>query len=408
MTDRDNPIEEIFDQINGNQKAESIECDDFNIGRVITISIGHAVQDGYTSFLAPLLPLLISNLSLSMTNAGFLAVFLRAPSLLQPAIGRLADRISLRYLFILAPGVSATMMSLLGVASGYSMLAVLLVITGFSTAALHAIGPVMAGRISGKNIGRGMGFWSLGGEFGKTLGPIVIVNTVSYLTLRGTPILMIGGWLTTVILFVQLRSVQGSPVRTAEEGKWWHVLKTMKKILVPVSGIIVAISFIDSALFIYLPTYLLEMGADFWFAGASLSIFQAAGVFGAFSGGLLSDRLGRRFVLGLALLTTPFFMFIFLHTSGWSQIGVVAVMGITSLSIQPAIMALIFESFPDNRAYANGIYMALSFGINASSALLIGIMGDLFGLRQAYISSAIIMLFGLPLVLLLPSRKNLT
>jgi FSR family fosmidomycin resistance protein-like MFS transporter len=253
-----------------------------------------------------------------------------------------------------------------------------------------------------------MGFWSVGGELGKTLGPIVIVNTVSYLTMRGTPVLMIGGWLTTVILFLKLRSIPGTPVRTKEKGEWWQVLRAMKKILVPVFGIIVASSFIDSALFLYLPTYLLEMGAEYWFAGASLSIFQAAGVFGAFSGGLLSDRYGRRFVLGLALLATPFFMFIFLRTSDWSQIGVVALMGITSLSIQPGIMALIYESFPDNRAYANGVYMALSFGINASSALLIGIMGDLFGLKQAYISSAIIMLFGLPLIFLLPSRKNPT
>ena len=80
----------------------------------------------------------------------------------------------------------------------------------------------------------------------------------------------------------------------------------------------------------------------------------------------------------------------------------IAFMGFTLLSVQPVAMAVVYESFPENRAFANGIYMALGFGISSASALLMGIMGDSFCLNQAYLISAIAMFIGFPLVFFLP------
>lgn len=81
------------------------------------------MHETYTAFLAPLLLAFIANLALSKTEAGMLTVFMQGPSLLQPFIGHLADRISLRYLVILASAVTGAMMSLLGVGPGYGILA---------------------------------------------------------------------------------------------------------------------------------------------------------------------------------------------------------------------------------------------------------------------------------------------
>jgi len=103
--------------------APATEAERFQTGRVLTISAGHAVHDTYTAFLPSLLPVFIANLSLSMTEAGLLTVFMQGPSLLQPFIGHLADRVSLRTFVILAPAVTAAMMSLLGVAPDYAVLA---------------------------------------------------------------------------------------------------------------------------------------------------------------------------------------------------------------------------------------------------------------------------------------------
>ena len=99
---------------------------EFQTGKILALSIGHFVHDVYSSFLSPLLPLLIDKLSMSLTQAGFLSTIMQIPALLNPYIGILADRISVRYFVILAPALTAIPMSLIGMAPSYSILLILL------------------------------------------------------------------------------------------------------------------------------------------------------------------------------------------------------------------------------------------------------------------------------------------
>ena len=388
------------------QPTQGSSGERFQVDRVLTIAAVHAVHDTYTAFLPPLLPEFIGRFLLSKTTAGLLTVFLQAPSMLQPVIGHLSDRASLRYLVILAPAVTATMMSLLGVAPGYAVLALLLTITGLSSAAIHAVGPVMVGSVSGRNLGRGMSFWMVGGELGRTIGPIVVVTVVKFLTPEGLPWLMPAGWLASVFLFIRLRNESSRPPRVDQGLPWRSALKRMRPIMLPLVGIILVRIVLNSALTTFLPIFLNEQGADLWFAGASLTIFEAAGVFGAMLGGSISDRFGRRFVLFVSLIATPIFMFVFLTVSDWVQITILPLLGLTSLSVIPVLMALVQENFPNNRALANGLYMALGFTIRSGAVMVMGVLGDLFSLRQAFIASAVLMLLAVPLILLLPNERK--
>lgn len=385
--------------------ARPAEAERFQTDRVLTITAGHAVHDTYTAFLPPLLPVFISELSLSTTQAGLLSVFLQAPSLFQPFIGHLADRVSLRYFVILAPAITSVAMSLLGVAPGYGMLAVLLTVVGFSSASLHAVAPVMAGNLSGRSLGRGMGFWMLGGELGRTLGPIVIVSAVQYLTLQGTPWLMSIGLLTSVILYVRFKDVPGRPLNARQNRPWRQALHSMRPLLRSLIGIVVVRAFMLVSLTTYLPTFLTQQGANLWFAGVSLSLLEAAGVAGALLGGSISDWLGRKRVLLFSLLSTSLFMFVFLGIKDWGRFPILLVLGFTALSTTPVIMALVQESVPENRALANGIYMAMNFCIRAVVVVAVGALGDLFGLRLAFTASAIIPLLGVPFVIMLPMNR---
>jgi FSR family fosmidomycin resistance protein-like MFS transporter len=81
-------------------------------------------------------------------------------------------------------------------------------------------------------------------------------------------------------------------------------------------------------------------------------------------------------------------------------------MGFTGLSVTPVIMAMVQESFPNNRALANGVYMALGFVIRSGMIVAWGALGDWLGLRWAFAASAAAPLLGLPLVLLLPKRSS--
>src|SRR5512135_588853 len=110
----------------------------FFLDRVLTIISAHFIHDTYSAFLAPLLPNLIEKLSLTYTQAGSLSTITQLPSVLTPIIGYLDDKVNLRIFVILAPAVSATTMSCLGITPNYFSLLVLLFITGVSIAAFHA------------------------------------------------------------------------------------------------------------------------------------------------------------------------------------------------------------------------------------------------------------------------------
>ena len=383
-----------------------VDTEAFHTGRVVTVTAAHAVHDTYTAFLPPLLPAFISKLALSRTEAGALTVFMQAPSVLQPYFGHLADRVSLRYLVIVAPALTAVMMSLLGIAPRYAVLALLLTVVGFSSAAFHAVAPVVAGRLSGRSLGRGMGFWMVGGELGRTLGPLVIVTAVSILTLEGTPWLMTGGLLASVLLYVLLRDVPARPPEARQAMSFRQGLRVMRPLLPPLVGIVTARVFMLAALTTYLPLFLTEEGATFWVAGLSLTLLEAAGVVGALAGGSMSDRLGRRLVLFIAMISTPLLMLAYLALEGWVRFPLLLLLGFTSLSVAPVIMALVQESFPKNRALANGLYMALSFVIRSAAVIALGLVGDRIGLRPAFAASAVVPLLGVPLVVLLPPGKT--
>lgn len=387
--------------------AQAAEGEQFQAGRVITISSGHAVHDTYTAFLPPLLPLFIATLSLSKTEAGLLSVFTQAPSLIQPVIGHMADRTSRHSLFFLAPALTAALMSLLGMVSSYAMLALLLTLVGISSAAFHAVAPAIAGKLSGGSLGRGMSFWMVGGELGRALGPIIVVSALRIMTLEKLPWMMVLGLAFSFILFIRLKDVhththhvtRGLPLKPA--------LRRMRPVVMPLVGYILFRSFMMAALMIYLPTFLTEEGTDLWLAGASLSVLEVAGIVGALLGGSVSDRLGRRIVLLIFTLLTPIFMFVLLASKGWVQFPILLVLGLGLLSTTPVIMALVQESFPENRALANGIYMSLSFVIRSGGVVLLGVMGDFVGLRQAFTASAFVMFLSVPFIFMLPNgRKN--
>lgn len=377
----------------------------FQTGDVITLSSGHAVHDTYSGFLASLLPVFIDTLSLSKTEASLLMVFRQAPSMLQPIIGHQSDRLNLWPLVILGPVVTGIAMCLLGMTNGYGMLVALLVLAGLSSAAFHAVGPAMAGTLSGSNLGRGMGIWMLCGELGRTIGPILVVSVIGVWGMAGIPWLLPIGVLASFIMYVRMKGVIGKARHVSQALPWRSALKRMAPVMVPLSGIVFVRAFMMASLTTFLPTFLNEEGASLWLAGASLSVLEGAGIAGALFGGWMSDRLGRKQILGFSMLLTPVFTFVFLSTEGWFLFPILAILGFVALSTGPVVMAMVQESCPENRAFANGLYMGAGFALRGVAMLLLGMMADVYGLRRAFEVSAILMFVGVVLVFRLPGRR---
>jgi FSR family fosmidomycin resistance protein-like MFS transporter len=217
---------------------------------------------------------------------------------------------------------------------------------------------------------------------------------------------MLGGVVASVVLYGRLRDVHGHLPSAEESRPWRNALRAMRPLMVPLIGIITTRAFLLSALTLYLPTFLSEEGSGLWMAGASLSVLEAAGIAGALTGGSISDRLGRRRVLLVSMMGTALLMFVFLAVSGWQRVPLLVLTGFTALAVTPVVMAIVQESVPENRALANGIYMSLSFGIRSVAVVIMGVLGDLFGLRMAFTASAVLVLLGLPILFLLPGKPS--
>jgi FSR family fosmidomycin resistance protein-like MFS transporter len=377
--------------------------DRFQIGQVLALSIGHFIHDVYTGFLAPLLPLLIEKLSMSLTQAGFLSTVMQIPALMNPYIGTLADRISVRYFIIFAPAMTAVPMSLIGLAPSYGVLLILLFVTGISVSIFHVPSPVMISRFSGSKVGRGMSFFMTGGELARAVGPLAAVGAVSLFGLEGFYPVMIVGLLASGWLFFRFRDVpvSGTDKRRISVRETW---REMQYILLPLTAILFARGFMHASLVTFLPTFIKLETGNLWLAGIALTLFEAAGVAGVLAAGSLSDTFGRRQILLISLLGAPVTLFLFAWLGGWFRFPALLLTGFTLLSTTPVMLALVQEHARKSPSAANGFFMMISFIARSAIVVLVGLLGDVFGLRATYFISAIIGLAGIPFTLMLPEK----
>ena len=255
----------------------------FQTGNVVIFSIAHLIHYLYTSFLAPVLPLLINKLGISLFQSGLLAVVQRIPSLFNPFVGIIAEKLKARYFIIFAPAVTTISMGLIGVAPSYTILVVLLFVSGISSTLFHVPSPVMIKKLSGNRLGMGMSFFMVGGEFARTLGPLLVVAAVEIWGLNGTFRLIPFGLIASAILWLNLRKISISKDIKAEKGtNYFSVFRKFLPIFISLAGITFFRGAMKSSLTLYLPVYLTGKGAEIWMAGISLAALQLAGAIGTF------------------------------------------------------------------------------------------------------------------------------
>jgi len=366
--------------------------------------MGHFIHDVYSSFLSPLLPLLIEKLSMSLTQAGFLSTIMQVPALLNPYIGILADRISVRYFVILAPSLTAIPMSLIGMAPSYGILLILLFITGISVSVFHVPAPVMISDLSAARKGRGMSFFMTGGELARSIGPLVAVAAVSVFGLEDFYPVMIFGLISTGWLYFKFRTAPAKPVSSARRpsiSETWHNLSF---VLLPLSAILVTRGFMHASMVAFLPTYIKMETGNLWLAGMALTLFEAAGVAGVLAAGSISDWFGRRKTLLVSLLGAPLCLFVFALSGGGLRVAALIFTGFTLLSTTPVMLALVQENAGRAPAAANGLFMMVSFIARSAVVVVVGFIADRIGLNSTYLISAAIGLISVPFVLMLPKK----
>jgi len=159
---------------------------------VLLMASAHFMVDGYGNIYAPLLPLLIPKLHLSLAAAGTLTMLYQmAASVAQVGFGHIADRWRPRLLVMTGPVVAVSVLSFVGVAPTVPILAAVLIVGGLGGAAFHPPAAALVHQHSGAQRGLAMSFHITSGTLGQALAPLVFAPFVQHYGLSATPILMV-------------------------------------------------------------------------------------------------------------------------------------------------------------------------------------------------------------------------
>ncbi len=373
----------------------------FQAVKAITVSTAHAVHDTYGSFISPFLPYLIERLSLLKAEAGLYLLIYQGASVLQPFIGNLGDRKNLRKYALLMPAVTGIALSLLGVAPTLYIGLFLCMLAGISSAIMHSILPPVVGSLSGKQVGKGISFWMVGGQLGVMLGPLVVTAIITTFSINLTPWLMIPGILMSLLLSILLKNMP-SHHTTSKDTKVIIPKKELAMILLPITGVVLMRAPMRTSSEVFMPVYLIEGGVNRLLAGSSVSLLFTFGLDGTLIGGPLRDKFGFRKVIIGSILLTSLGMVLFSISFGWMQVIALGILGTSSMAVLPVGLAYVLEHFPKNSSLANGLYLAITFTVNALSGVFTGFLYDKFGGFNTFFSSGIINLLGIPFLFLLP------
>ncbi len=373
-----------------------METQKFKSKEVLVLSVAHLAHDMFSAILAPLLPLLIAKLGMSLSVTAFLDIIRRVPALFNPILGLLVERTGSKYIVILAPAVTAISMGFVGLANSTIMLFILLFVAGISAALFHVPSPVMVRNVSGNRVGTGMSFFMVGGELARTLGPMMVIAAVSAWGLEGIYRLIPLGLVASFILFIKLRHYKAPErlTKAKEKGDTRRVLKEQKVFLGSLAGYILFQNVGKSALTLFLPVYLTQQGSSLWYAGISLSVLQFFGVVGTFCAGNISDRIGRRSTLLVSSVATVVVLWLFVISN---NIILLAILGLFLFASGPVLLAKTQDTGTNMPTFMNSMYMFINFGVSSVAVFCVGVLGDGVGLQMTYSIATVFCIGTIPL-----------
>jgi len=380
----------------------------FDTTTILAVSGAHFVHDVYPAFIGVLLPLLIPKLGISLVTAGLLATTLRWATFVQPVLGWVADRVDTRYWVILPPAVTALAISLLGIAPSPLAVAALLAIVGLSSSVFHPPAGAWVTRAAGSQWGRATSYFMTGGELARAVGPFAMAAVLATVGLGWSWVVVVPGLVTSLGLFWLFARRPGLQVRYATTPLRRAFSVVQRGFLfLAAAGALVATA--TATLLVFGPTYLVGEGADILFAGAALTSFGLGAAAGAFVGGTLSDRLGRRTVLAASAgIGAPLLGLALLMPPAPIQLAAFALAGLVFLSAGPVQLVMMQELLPENRSVAVALASFTTMVAGALGVVLVGALAEVIGLQAALIVAAASALLALPCIAFLPETRHVS
>ena len=369
----------------------------------------HFVADAYGNMFAPLLPILIPQLNLSLKTVGVLAMcYQLASSVSQLGFGALADRWRPRVLLMGGPVLSVVVLSAIGTSTSVAMLAALLLVGGLGGAAFHPPAAALVHAVAGDRKGFAMSTHISGGSLGFSIAPLVFAPAIAALGSSWAWIVAFPG-LLALSYTLRLMSRVEIPRKHGRQG--WRYLRPYARPLGLLYVIVVLRTLTNSSLSVFLPVLLTRQGMGVSEASAAVSLYLLISTVGGFLGGPLADRFGARRVIMWSLVAAVPFLLVGQLASGWTLTLLVSIGGFLLQSTLPVNVTFGQQIAPVSAATVSSLMMGFAWGVGSLLAPVVGVMGDRFGLNTALSITAVVPLlaaaFALPLPRSVPAHPPL-
>lgn len=378
---------------------------------ITTLSAGHASVDVTQGAVPALLPFLIDRRGYGYGSAAALVLAMTgSSSLLQPLFGFLADRRSLTWVLPGGVAVAAIAIALTGLVDSFALTFALVAVAGLGVGAYHPEGARYANYVSGERRATGMSLYSVGGNIGFALGPILVTPLVLIFGLQGTvwlalPLLVIVALLVRELprlhSFHPERAVtRGRPDAGATAPDRWGPFTRIATI----AGVRAGVYF---GLQAFVPAYFIaHFGSSASVGNAALTTLLVCGALGTLVGGRLADRVGRRRVMIVCSAALTPLLLLFLVAGKLAAFPLLALVGFFTVGSFAITVVLGQEYLPSRIGIASGVTLGAAIGVGGILAWLLGLLADAVGLTPVLVVVALLPLPALALTLTLPRERQ--
>jgi FSR family fosmidomycin resistance protein-like MFS transporter len=371
------------------------------LGVLMAISFSHMLNDLVQSLIAAIYPLLKSEFALDFGQIGLITLaFQLTASLLQPFVGLYTDRRPLPYSLATGMAFSLAGLLLLAFAWSYWVLILAVALVGCGSSVFHPESSRVARMASGGHHGLAQSLFQVGGNLGSALGPplaalIVIprgqwsVAWFSAAALIGIIVLhRVGRW------YGARRVVKGTGPMTLPS----PVLSSRKLVLsaLVLLALMFSKAFYMASLTSYYTFYLIDtFHVSVEQSQLYLFLFLGAVAAGAFFGGPIGDKIGRKYVIWFSILGVFPFTFALPYANlFWTGVLTVPI-GLILASAFSSILVYSQELVPGRVGTVAGVFFGFAFGLGGLGAALLGELADHTSIGFVYGICAYLPLIGL-------------
>ena len=376
------------------------------------ISFSHFLNDTMQSLIASVYPILKDSYALDFAQIGMITLaFQFTASLLQPVVGHYTDKKAQPFSLAIGMGFTFFGLLLLSVAQQYPVILVAAALVGLGSAVFHPESARIARLASGGRYGFAQSVFQLGGSFGTSMGPLLAALIVvpfgqpsiawfSSIAFLAIVILWrIGRWYRPQITTRKTAAAPAHPDAPSST--------QVKVALVVLVALLFSKQLYVSSLSSYYIFYLIDkFGVSTQAAQLYLFIFLASNAAGAFFGGPLGDRFGRKYVIWFSILGALPFSLALPYAGLTASAGLTVFIGFIISSATSSIIVFAQELMPHRFGMISGVFFGVAFGIGGLGAALLGRLADHTGIGFVYQVCAFLPALGLLAVFLPKMPKS--